>query len=499
MKMLLKALVLVSTVLVAAAPASAGGDDALLAGSYWYAFDNITGIQPGARVVVWVTVPPAWHGQEVELGAIEPEPAALLDDPATGNTVIEWVVQPETFTMLPKEKPRHIFFHYDFRVKSRPVKIDPAAHTGGEYDRDSEIWRRYTRRETLLQTDGDILDKAREITAGVTDPVQRARAVFGWITANFTFVPGGRGERDARSILASGQGDCEQYSLLFVAMCRSLGIPARTVTNVWPNATMHVFAEILTPDGTWLPVDISVAQLMRPDGGGMAPADARDFVQALGLPPGDPAYMFGNLYDRRAVVTVGNNISFTSPAMGRLMTFQRMRPGGDAASPEALEFTGLNEDVVHGGFYVIGDQPAGEKEAHELVHLRLADRFFAAGRYDVAEAGCRASLEAQPDAVKAWLNMGRVYMHKQDYYRAEAAFKRALKGGAGNPQEKLEASIWAHNYLGNCYDLLGHRDMALEQYRTVVEMGNNLKGAVDYARKYLDKPFDMYPAWVGAR
>jgi tetratricopeptide (TPR) repeat protein len=80
-------------------------------------------------------------------------------------------------------------------------------------------------------------------------------------------------------------------------------------------------------------------------------------------------------------------------------------------------------------------------------------------------------------------------MHKGEYYKAEAAFRKALVTRSAKRNERLEGLIWAHNYLGNCYDLLGQRDMALVEYRTVVERGNNYRGAVDYARRFIDKPF----------
>ncbi len=493
-------IVLVAMMCVGLGPGSAQGATGVgLTGSYWYAIDNITDIQEGAQILLWVTVPPAWHGQSVKIGSIQPEPVALIEDAETGNTVIEWLVEPEPFHMMPTLDPRHFFFRYDFEVLPQPIHLQPVSGDFGSYDRNQSSYQRYTRAETWLQTDGEILDKAREITSGIDQPVARARALYDWSVANMEFVPGGRGERDARSILAAGSGDCEQFSLLYTAMCRSLGIPARTVTNLWPNETIHVFAEVLLPGGPWLPVDISVGQLMRSDGGGLAPDHAQEFIKALGLPLGDPGVMFGNLYAKRAIVTLGNNISVASPTLGSVQTFQRMRPGGNSASPHAIRIRGLNDEAVYGGFYVLGEQPKSDTDAHDLVHVKLADRYFAADRFDVVEEGCRASLEARPNAVKTWMNLGRVYMHKQEYYRAEAAFKRALKGGVGNPAEQLEVKIWTHNYLGNCYDLLGHRDMALKEYGIVLGMDNDFKGAVQYARKYQKHAFDKFPAKTGVR
>ncbi len=64
-----------------------------------------------------------------------------------------------------------------------------------------------------------------------------------------------------------------------------------------------------------------------------------------------------------------------------------------------------------------------------------------------------------------------------------------MMGAATLPKEKLESVVWTHNYLGNCYDLLDHRELALAEYQKVVDLGNNYRGAVEYARKYLWKPF----------
>ncbi len=490
---------LVAVIMVVFSAAGLGAPGATLGGSYWYAVDNVTEIGDGAQILIWATVPPAWHGQSVTLGAIVPKPMALIDDPETGNRIIEWRLDPTPFSREPGIEPRNFLFHYDFEVTAFPLHVGDTEGVAADYDRQGDLYRRYTRRENWLQTDGDIKDMAREITAAVETPVARAHALFDWIIDNLEFVPGGSGERDARSILAARAGDCEQFSLLFTAMSRALGIPARTVTTVWPNETLHVFAEVMLPGGKWLPLDLSVGQLMRPDGGGMAPDLAKKYIQVLGLPCCDPGYMFGNLYDKRAVVALDNNISFNSPTLGTKLIFQRMRPGGDDATPEAVRCQGLNKDFVKGGFFVMGEQPQSAADALMLVHLRLADRFFAAGQFDMVEAGCRASLEAKPDAVNAWMDLGRVYMYQLDYYRAEAAFKRALKGDSGHSGEQMDTQIWTHNYLGNCYDLLGHRDLALKEYGAVIALGSNIRGAVDYALKYQAEPFHKYPAKNGAR
>jgi tetratricopeptide (TPR) repeat protein len=207
------------------------------------------------------------------------------------------------------------------------------------------------------------------------------------------------------------------------------------------------------------------------------------------IPLGDSRWLFGNLFSGRMIISVGNNISFRSPTLDRLVTLQRAQPGGIDATPDGFVFEGLNSSIIHGGFYVFGDKLADDEAAHDVAHMRLADSFFQEGLFDVLEDGCRKSVDDSAEGIQPWINMGKVHMHKGDYYKAEAAFKRAMLGEPVLRAEKLESLIWTHNYLGNCYDLLGHRDMALEEYQQVIDLGNNYRGAVDYAKKYLAKPF----------
>ncbi len=453
-------------------------------GSYWYAVDHITKVEKDARILVWATLPPAWHGQEVTVGAIVPEPVAVIEDPRTGNRVVEWLVAPDS------EQPvLNTFFHYDFEFTEQPIRleVDPAAVQ--PYDTGSELYQRYTAAETWLQVKGPVLDMARAVVGDENNPWLRVVAIYDWIVADIVYeIPGPAG-RDAESVLEERRGDCEQFSVLMAAMCRSLGIPARTVTNAWMSGGDHVFLEVWIEGYGWVTADPSLGQMLGPGGGGFDRADVEYIMKNRNVPVGDPRWLLGNLFDRRLIITVGNNISFDSPTLGRRVTLHSARPGGDRARPDGFRIEGLNRDIVHGGFHVFGARLADEEAAHDMAHQRLANLFFNVGRHDIVEDVCRESLEQQGDGVTAWLNMGRVYMHKGEYYKAEAAFKKALITRSDKRNERLEALIWAHNYLGNCYDLLEHRDMAIAEYQTVVDRGNNYRGAVDYARRFLEKPF----------
>ncbi len=453
-------------------------------GSFWYALDHLTTAQDGAQAVIWVTLPPVWHGQEVEISAIIPEPVAVLEDKKTGNRVIEWVYRPGD-----EKLPMNQFFHYDFTLKQEPIGFDVEPDKVEAYDRSSADFVDYTQAETWIQIDGKVLDAAREIIGGENNPWLQTRALFDWCLESLSFVPGGFSDRDAISTLASRKGDCGQFGRLLTAFCRSIGIPSRTVTNEWISGGSHVFVEVLMPGYGWVPVDISLAQMLQPDGDGFSEAEVNNFMAERDVPLGDPYWFLGHLFSHRVITTVGNNITIDSPTLGKRITFKSMRPGGDKAHPKAVHIEGFNDDMIHGGFFVFGQKIESNEDAHKMTHQRLANSFFNVGLHEVVEEGCRKSLDDSSDGVQSWINMGKVYMHKGEYYKAEATFKRAMRGQAARRNEKLEAMVWTHNYLGNCYDLLNHRDMALKEYQLVVEMDNNYRGAVLYARRYLEEPF----------
>jgi hypothetical protein len=452
--------------------------------SWWYAVDHVTSVAEDSRVLVWATLPADWHGQEVTIEAIVPEPVAVMDDPESGNRVVEWLVEPEAGTA-----PGQVFFHVDFNFTEKPIRldIDPAAVK--PYDRESELFRRYTRAETWIQTEGLVLDQARRIVGKETNPWLQAGLVYDWIVAETAYDAPGPKDRDAQSVLEARRGDCGHVSILMTAMLRSLGIPARTVTTAWLTGGDHVFLEFWLEGYGWVPADPSLGQMIDLDYPGFTPRDIERVMAGRNIELGDSRWLLGNLFDSRMICTVGNNIRFDSPTLGRAVTLQRMEPGGAAATPSAAEITGLNRDIVHGGFWVFGKRLANDEEAHAATHQKLANLFFRTGLFDIVEETCLASIQEYTDAVQSWINMGKVYLHKGDYYKAEAAFRKAQLESSDKRNEHLEAFVWTHIYLGNCYDLLNKREMALQEYQAVIDLDIDFRGSLDLARHFLHTPF----------
>jgi hypothetical protein len=99
-----------------------------------------------------------------------------------------------------------------------------------------------------IQTLADSLRQADE-PAGAT-----ARRYFDWVREHVQYREGGF--RGAATALDSGAGDCEDMTALFVALCRSSGIPARPVW-VEGHAYPEFYVADASGDGGWIPVQVA--------------------------------------------------------------------------------------------------------------------------------------------------------------------------------------------------------------------------------------------------
>jgi len=122
----------------------------------------------------------------------------------------------------------------------------------------------YLRSGTLVIVDQEIKDLAMQITANAHTVREKAEAIFHYLVNEYKYVypPKGRG---VTSFLHSKQGDCGEYSFLFTSLCRSLGIPCRTIVGSWANGKMnaHVWNEFFEENIGWIPVDCSLAYMQK--------------------------------------------------------------------------------------------------------------------------------------------------------------------------------------------------------------------------------------------
>ncbi|MCM8595047.1 transglutaminase family protein [Accumulibacter sp.] len=155
-----------------------------------------------------------------------------------------------------------------------------------------EVLRRCLQSSNLVPTDGLVRRTAERAIGRIKDPVAQGKAIYDWVVDNTTYDPtqSGIGRGDIEAMLDSGQlsGKSADIALLFVALCRSIGIPARPVFGLRIDssrlfaglgatgnlrAVQHCRAEFYTPGYGWIPVD---------------PGDVRKAIHDERLSPGDP-------------------------------------------------------------------------------------------------------------------------------------------------------------------------------------------------------------------
>jgi transglutaminase-like putative cysteine protease len=128
--------------------------------------------------------------------------------------------------------------------------------------------RAFLRATAMVPLEGEIAASARRILAvreTGDDAVGRARAFFDELVEGdyrYVYPPA---ERGAAAMLRDRRGDCGEFSSLFAAWCRSVGIPARIVYGTWARGRMsaHAWNEFWLEGVGWVPVDASLGWAMQ--------------------------------------------------------------------------------------------------------------------------------------------------------------------------------------------------------------------------------------------
>ena len=123
--------------------------------------------------------------------------------------------------------------------------------------------RRYQRASLFVQSDDErIVKKAAEIVGAQTDPWAQAMALHQWVyrtlTKQLTL-----GLSSAVDILATPVGDCQEHTIVFTALARSLGIPTRMMAGlVYQQGRFYYHAWPEVWIGQWVPSDPTLGQLI---------------------------------------------------------------------------------------------------------------------------------------------------------------------------------------------------------------------------------------------
>lgn len=151
------------------------------------------------------------------------------------------------------------------RVDGNTIELrDPKALQAGE--RDSDI-AKYLQPELLIESDAaEIISEGQTAVRGATGDRERAERLTRYVNALLEKKPT-VSLPSAREVLRTKVGDCNEHTVLYVAMARALGLPARIAIGIvyihgafYYHAWPEVYLREGQDRGLWLPVDPTLNQ-----------------------------------------------------------------------------------------------------------------------------------------------------------------------------------------------------------------------------------------------
>lgn len=196
------------------------------------------------------------------------------------------------YTLKPSEDWFEYTLSHTYWFDRYSIRTDINASNVADYNRDRKLFTYYTSPSLFVPSDDERISSVAASVAGRSgNAYRRASALYEYVVNRLEYDPDFEYQNLAECI-DSRRADSTDYGLLFTALARSVGIPARPVAGFIVHGdkrtNKHIWAEFYIPELGWVPVDPALA-----DGAGM-----------FDLQVDEPAaYYFGNLENQ--------HISFT--------------------------------------------------------------------------------------------------------------------------------------------------------------------------------------------
>jgi hypothetical protein len=97
------------------------------------------------------------------------------------------------------------------------------------------------------------------------------------------------------------------------------------------------------------------------------------------------------------------------------------------------------------------------------------------------------ALDINKNSSLAHYRIAEVFFLQHNYQASANAYRDCLNGD-GEPRW---TEVWSHIQLGKIFDITGQRERATNEYRQAIQTNDNTQGALDEARRYLQKPYEQ--------
>jgi tetratricopeptide (TPR) repeat protein len=97
------------------------------------------------------------------------------------------------------------------------------------------------------------------------------------------------------------------------------------------------------------------------------------------------------------------------------------------------------------------------------------------------------ALDVNKNSSLAHYRVAEVFFLQHNFQAAANAYRECLNGD-GEPRW---TEVWSHIQLGKIFDVTGQRERATNEYRQALQTNDDTQGALEEARRYLQKPFEQ--------
>ena len=211
------------------------------------------------KVRVWMPVPGNSTVQKIERLDFVPK-ATVTTENEYGNRIALWEVENPPSSL--ERTMKFVCTRQEIRMDLNSLKLD-----GEDAETAFAIYKQPNR---LVLVDNEIRKIAAEVTAGKSNTIEKARAIYDYVLGKMTYDKNhqGWGLGSTRHACDVGKGNCTDFHALFNSLCRAQGIASGFEIGLYlpyeqgkeePLGGYHCWALFRVPGKTWVPVDCSEA------------------------------------------------------------------------------------------------------------------------------------------------------------------------------------------------------------------------------------------------
>ena len=269
--------------------------------TFHYGF-TVKNLPVGKKVRVWMPAAKSDQFQEVNVVSAKGDlPLAHTRESKHGNQMY--------FAETNRNSATELHFDIEYEVTRRErVALSPAPQVVAAALTSKER-RQDLQPDALVPISGLPAELAVKVTAGKTQPLDKARAIYDFVftTMRYDKTGTGWGRGDVLYACDAKKGNCTDFHSLFIAMARSQGIPARfeigfplpADKHSGEIAGYHCWSDFYIDGKGWIPVDISEAWKHQ---------EKHD-------------YFFGSHDVNRVQFSMGRDLKLAPPQEGKLLNY----------------------------------------------------------------------------------------------------------------------------------------------------------------------------------